>query len=199
MDNNKINTYELLRQMPDAAEYTKTIETYRALSGIAEARAEEYASELAALKPENDLRRRTLIIAERMAGHCAFFVGMTWNSKTVEELVSRRMEMIRREHVTDGLEDALAELSPDDLGVFAFFAHGTWFLHNAMLDKREAEISAAYESGHPERAFEANVIVDAIYAVCRGWLAWYRENGALPFEKWSYDVHPAEKYVKETL
>lgn len=197
MDNNQINTYERLKQMPDAAEYEKTIEAFRALSEIAEARAEEYASERAGLKPENDLRRRTLIIAERMAKHCAFFVGMTWDAKTVREAVSKRMEMIRREHITDGLEDALAELSADDLGVFAFFAHGTWFMHNAILDKREAEIDAAYESGHPERAFEANVIVDAIYAVCRDWLAWYRENGALPFEKWSYDVHPAEKYMKE--
>ena len=197
MDNTSKITYDRLCRMPDAAEYAKTIEEFRALADIAETHAEKYASELAALKPENDLRRRTLTIAGRMAKHSAFFAGMTWDAKTVAELVAQRMTMIRRVHVTDGLEDALSELSPDDLGVFAFFAYGTWFLHNAMLDKCEAEIAAAYESGHPERAFEANVIVDAIYSVCRDWLLWYRENGALMFEKWSYDVHPAEKYIKE--
>ena len=125
MDNTSKITYNRLCRMPDAAEYAKTIEEFRALADIAETHAEKYASELASLKPENDLRRRTLTIAGRMAKHCASFVGMTWDAKTVGELVAQRMTMLRRMHVTDGLEDALSELSPDDLGVFAFFAHGT--------------------------------------------------------------------------
>ena len=197
MDSTSKMAYDRLCRMPDAAEYAKTIESFRAFAEIAEARAAEYAAERAAQRPENDLRRRTLLIAERIANHCAAFVVMTWDAKTVGDAVSMRMVKLRREHITDGLEDAISELSADDLGVFAVFAYGTWFLHNAMLDKREAEIAAAYESRHPERAFEANVIVDAIYSVCRGWLDWYRKNGSLPFEKWSYDAHPAEKYEKE--
>ncbi len=182
--------------MADAGEYKKTLEAYRTFADIANNHEKRYADELSWLSERCDLRRRVLMISKRMAEHCGFFIGMSWDSETVGAFVSQRMAMIRREHVTDGLEDALAALPPDDLGVFALFAHGTWFLHNSFLFRREAEIAAAYENGRPERAFEANVIVETIYGICREWLAWYRENGPVPFEKWTYDVHPSEKYTK---
>ena len=192
----EMHTYELLCKMPDAASYAGTINAHRALYDIAERHIEKLDAELSALTEKDSLRRRAYMISKNMAELCRTFVSFTWRAGTVAEYVSKRMDFIRREHVTDGMEEALANLAPDELGVFAVFAHATWFLHDAFLDRRTAEIAESYENGHPERAFEANIIVDIIYDICREWLAWYRENGSVPFEKWNYDQHPAKKYTE---
>jgi len=193
-----MNTHEILMKMPDAADYPKTIETQQILADIANRHVEAISAEAAALPPDNKLQKKALMIAKNMAQLCHTFTGYTFGAKTVNDYVAKRMKLVRDNRCTDGIEDRLAVLAPDELGMFSVFAHATWLLHNAFFDKHTAEIHEAYQNGHPERAFEANIIIRVLNAVCLEWHEWWRANGSVPFEKWTYDTHPADSYTAET-
>ncbi len=189
---------ETLIKMPDAAEYPKTLETHRALLEIAQDHICRIKAEAEKLSPTEKLQKKASMIAKNMAQHCTVFTCYTYGSTTVEGFCDKRLSMLRNHAagMLDEYEEGMSALSPDERGAFLLFAHATWFIHNAFLDKHSAEIVAAYESGHPERAFEANIIVRVLNTICGEWLAWWRENGTLAFEKWTYDVHPADRFLQ---
>ena len=193
-----MNTHEILMKMPDAADYPKTIETQQILADIANRHVEAISAEAAALTPNDKLQKKALMIAKNMAQLCNTFTSYTFGAKTVNDYVAKRMKLVRDNHCTDEIEEQLAALAPDELGMFSVFAHATWLLHNAFFDKHTAEIHEAYRNGHPEKAFEANIIVRVLNAVCLEWHEWWRANGSVPFEKWTYDTHPADSYAEET-
>ena len=193
-----MNTHEILIKMPDAADYPKTIETQQILADIAARHVEAIAADAAALTPDDKLQKKALMIAKNMAQLCHTFTGYTFGAKTVSDYAAKRMKLVRDNHCTDEIEERLAVLTPDETGMFSVFAHATWLLHNAFFDKHTAEIHEAYRGGHPEKAFEANIILRVLNAVCLEWHGWWRENGSVPFEKWTYDTHPADQYTAET-
>ena len=193
-----MNTHEILIKMPDAADYPKTIETQQILADIASRHVEAIAADAAALTPDDKLQKKALMIAKNMAQLCHTFTGYTFGAKTVSDYAAKRMKLVRDNHCTDEIEDRLAALTPDETGMFSVFAHATWLLHNAFFDKHTAEIHEAYRSGHPEKAFEANIILRVLNAVCLEWHEWWRENGSVSFEKWTYHTHPADQYTAET-
>ena len=38
-----------------------------------------------------------------------------------------------------------------------------------------------------QEAFEDKLILGTLYTVCRAWRAWWKENGPLPFDRWTYE------------
>ena len=129
-----MNIHELLLNMPDAADYPKTIETQQILADIASRHVEAITAEAAALSPNDKLQKKALMIAKNMAQLCHTFTGYTFGAKTVNDYVAKRMKLVRDNRCTDEIEDQLAVLASDELGMFSVFAHATWLLHNAFFD-----------------------------------------------------------------
>ena len=120
-----MNTHEILMKMPDAADYPKTIETQQILADIANRHVEAISAEAAALTPNDKLQKKALMIAKNMAQLCNTFTSYTFGAKTVNDYVAKRMKLVRDNHCTDEIEEQLAALAPDELGMFSVFAHAT--------------------------------------------------------------------------
>ena len=173
---------------PDAERYPKTFAARLALAEIAQKHIDEYDEELRSADPTLKLPKKICAIQKRMAEHAKSFVCQGYSQSEMAGQIAFRKNILLREGILN--PDELASLPPDEEGALCLFAHASFFLHNAFLDPHIAHRNAALENGQPETAFEDRIILGTLYTVCREWLAWWRENGAAPFERWTYEDAP---------
>lgn len=192
MDNKK----SFLASMPDAAEYPKTIAAQQFFAGTAHQAADTLAEQLRNTAPDQKLVKKGLGIAKNIAGICATFTEHTYGDvKTIKEYLEKRQNMLKKIGIFQEYSEALSLCeSADDVGMFLVFAHVTCMLHINFIDRNVETIKRVYENGKPEAAFESNIIIDTMFDIMRKWDSWYKENGTIPFEKYSHDVHPADNY-----
>ncbi len=178
----------------NAAEFPKTSAARTFMVETANKFADEYAEELCKLGKEDKLQKKLLNIQKSMAELCATFAALGFNQPTWEKQIENRTRILTRHtDIMAEYGEALADLPTDDERyTFILFAHTNWFLHNAFIDKHLASLNAAVADGHPEQAFEDKLILGTLYTVCREWRAWWKANGPLPFDRWTYEDSPWE-------
>ena len=183
----------------DAEKYPLTSATRVMMYESAQEYIDDYTRQLSALSRDERLQKKVLSIQKHMAEHCQTFAAMGFNRSTFTEQIASREKFLRQSEtgIMEEYAEALSSLTDDQKGAFILFAHTTWFLHNAFIDQHIAKIAAAEEAGAPEKAFDDRIILGTVYAICRRWLAWWRENGTLPFERWTYEDYPEE--TEETV
>jgi hypothetical protein len=90
-------------------------------------------------------------------------------------------------------DPAYAALSEDGKTAWVQFAEPTAFLHQAFIDRHIEKLKAAHESGDADQVFESRIVLGTLYTILREWLAWWREHGPYPFERWTYEDVPWEQ------
>jgi len=174
----------------DAEQFPRTAATRVMMCESAQEYIDDYTRQLSALSREDRLQKKALSIQKHMAEHCQTFAAMGFNRASFPEQLAFREKILRENNILAEYSRQLEGLTDDEKGAFILFAHTTWFLHNAFIDQHIAKITAAQEACAPEKAFDDRIILGTVYTICRRWLAWWRENGTLPFERWTYEDFP---------
>lgn len=191
-----VDIKKVMRDMSDSENYPLVLEAQAAYIDIAREKIDEIKAQIKALPPDKRLEKKALSISNNMAELCATFISFIYTAKSIgtidkdDSFIGKRRVMLRNA----GMEPDTSGMTPDEEGEYLLFVHATYMLHNAFIDKHTEEIVSAYESGHPERAFEANIIIDVVFGIVRRWVEWRSARGLRSFDKWSYDTHPAYKY-----
>lgn len=178
----------------NAGDYPKASATRTFMVETAQKYENEYTAEFSKLTPNDKLQKKILSIQQNMAGNCAGFAAMAWSRDTWERQIEMRERQLAQS--TDILQqygEALEPLSTDDRFAFILYAHTNWFLNHNLINQHLDKLTKAIESGQPEKAFEAKIILGTIYAILREWRAWWQENGTLAFDLWTYEDSPWEE------
>ena len=146
---------------------------------------------------EKKLEKRALSIQLNMAKLARTFVCFNYNRVPMKEQSRARKNMLRRFGISEPDGPEYAALTEDEKSAWAQFAGSTAFLHQAFIDQHLAKLRAGVDSGNAEQVFESRIVLGTLYAVLREWLAWWRENGTYPFERWTYEDEPWRENVQE--
>ena len=162
-----------------------TLETAKALAEIAQARVNEFDTQLAALDPAAKTERKALTIARQMASHAAnfammpargsaAFVGGGGSVAMYERRIFREFAWFR------ACEADYRALDEDGQGSFRAYAFALGMVKANFYDRRKAVLDAAQSS--TEARFEAQVICGVLGDILGAWQDWWRENGVLACE-----------------
>ena len=177
----------------NAGDYPKTSAARTFMVETANKYASEYAEAIGKLSKEDKLQKKILSIQQNMAGNCAGFAAMAWCRDTWERQIEMREHQLNQSSdILQQYGEAMESLSTDDRFAFILYTHTNWFLHHNLINQHLDKLNQAMESGHPEKAFEAKIILGTIYTILREWRAWWQENGTLAFDKWTYEDSPWE-------
>lgn len=178
----------------DAAQYPKTSAARTHMVETAMKYANEYEEQMKSLAKDDRMQKKALSIQKHMAEHCATFAAMGFNQSTWAQQIERRETILRNNHpeILAPHADVMAGMTDDEKFAFILYAHTNWFLHNAFIDQHITKLNAAIASGKPEAAFEDRIILGTVYAICREWRAWWKENGSGNFDTWTYADSPWE-------
>ena len=181
----------------DRAAYPVTCAARDVLCGIAERYVGEYESALRSAPKEKKLEKRALSIQLNMAKLARTFVCFNYNRVPMKEQSRARKNMLRRFGIPEPDGPEYAALTEDEKSAWAQFAGSTAFLHQAFIDQHLAKLRAGVDSGNADQVFESRIVLGTLYAVLREWLAWWRENGTYPFERYTYEDEPWRENVQE--
>ncbi|MBQ8187170.1 MAG: hypothetical protein IJX93_12320 [Clostridia bacterium] len=179
----------------DAAEYPKASAARTYMVETANRYADGYAEQMKSLSKDDRMQKKALAIQKHMAEHCGTFAAMGFNQATWKDQIARRENILRNHtEVLTPYLDTIETLPEDEKFAFILYAHTNWFLHNAFIDKHIGNLNTAKEAGKPETAFDDRIILGTVYAICREWRAWWKENGSADFDTWTYEDSPWEDH-----
>lgn len=161
-------------------------ETAKALAAIAQARVNEFDTQLAALDPAAKTERKALTIARQMAVHAASFammparggaafVGGGGSIAMYERRIFREFPWFR------DCEMAYRALDEDGQGSFRTYAFAFGFVKETFYDKRKV-VLVAPDGAQANALFEAKIICGVLGDILGAWQAWWRENGCIACE-----------------
>lgn len=161
-------------------------ETAKALAEIAQAKVNEFDTQLAALEPAAKTERKALTIARQMASHAASFAMMPARGGAAFVGGGGKKEMFERRIFREfpwfrDCEAAYRALDEDGQGSFRTYAFAFGFIKETFYDKRKAVLDAP-EGANANALFEAKIICGVLGDILTAWQAWWRENGCIACE-----------------
>ena len=174
----------------DRAAYPVTCAAREALCEIAERYIEEYEAALKSVPKENRLEKRALSIQLNMAKLTRTFVCFNYNRVPMKQQSFVRKSIMHRFGAAEPDTAEYTTLSEDEKSAWIQFAETTAFLHQAFINRHLEALNAGLESGNADQVFESRIVLGTLYTVLRDWLAWWREHGTFPFERWTYEDEP---------
>lgn len=174
----------------DRAAYPLTCAARDALCAISERYIDNYETALKSTPREKRLEKRALSIQLNMAKLTRTFMCFNYNRVPLKQQSFVRRSIMYRYGVSEPDAPEYAALTEDERSAWVQFAETTAFLHQAFIDQHLEKLNAGLESGNADQVFESRIVLGTMYAVLREWLAWWREHGTFPFERWTYADEP---------
>ena len=180
----------------DRAAYPVTCAARDALCGISERYIEDYETALKSVPKERKLEKRALSIQLNMAKLTRTFICFNYNRVPMKQQSFVRKNILHRFGVQEPDAPEYASLTEDEKSAWIQFAEATAFLHQAFFDRHLEKLNAGYGSGDrifdrvKDPVFESRIVLGTLYTILREWLAWWREHGTYPFERWTYEDEP---------
>ena len=177
----------------DRAAYPVSCAAREALCELSERYIGAYEAALKTVPKENKLEKRALSIQLNMAKLTRTFMCFNYNRVPMKEQHKVQRILLQRFGTAEPDDPEYAALTEDGKYAWVQFAEPTAFLHQAFIDRHIEKLAAGQESGNADQVFESRIVLGTLYTILREWLAWWREHGTYPFERWTYEDEPWEQ------
>ena len=177
----------------DRAAFPVSCAARDALCELSERYIGEYEAALRSVPKDSRLEKRALSIQLNMAKLTRTFLCFNYNRVPMKEQHKVQRILLQRFGPAEPDDPEYAALSEDGKTAWVQFAEPTAFLHQAFIDRHIEKLKATHESGDADQVFESRIVLGTLYTILREWLAWWREHGPYPFERWTYEDEPWEQ------